>query len=148
MSQIPESVSANNIPEPWRSVIAALQAERDALQREIAFRDFEQARVSDIALNYGPYVEIQKALSTEITMHAAWRKRAEEAETREIALRKALELYEATAANEMKYSPEFQHCSEVARAALCMPIPVNAPICSTCGKIFLSCQCQKIHLER
>ena len=34
MSQIPESVSANNIPEPWCSVIAHLQAERDALQRE------------------------------------------------------------------------------------------------------------------
>jgi hypothetical protein len=34
------------------------------------------------------------------------------------ALVEALKLYEATAANEMKYSPEFQRCSEVAQKAL------------------------------
>jgi len=64
---------------PTIEMAAASLAEKE---KEIAFRDFAQARASDIALNYGPYAEIQKSLSSEIALHEAWRKRAEEAEAK------------------------------------------------------------------
>jgi hypothetical protein len=48
--------------------------------KELAFRDFVQAQQSNIAMLNGTYEELRMALSSEIALHAAWTKRANEAE--------------------------------------------------------------------
>jgi hypothetical protein len=50
------------------------------IKKELAFRDFGQAQQSNIAMLNGTYEELRMALSAEIALHAAWTKRANEAE--------------------------------------------------------------------
>lgn len=64
-----------------RALRDKMQDEIDRLTKELCIRDFVEARKSSVASSYGGYKEIKDALDTEIAMHAAWCKRAEEAES-------------------------------------------------------------------
>jgi len=81
----------------------------------------------------------EDALVTLAKQHAASGVRIAQLQAERDALREALKLYEATAADEMKYSPEFQRCSEVARAALAQAS--SLPFHAGCGAYHAEGQC-------
>lgn len=91
----------------WRAYnrIAALeqQADRDARQATAAYEAATEAR---------------NALVKVAEEKNAAHQRIAELEAVNENLRKALELYEAVCADEMKYSPSFQRAHDVAQAAL------------------------------
>jgi hypothetical protein len=66
----------------WHEDAALAESKLADMTKEKVFLDFGMSRKSSIAHSYGGYEEIRNALGTEITMHTAWRKRAEEAESK------------------------------------------------------------------